>query len=92
MAYSDIRRIVCIGRDARFSRALTELELPTPGARHRLIIVVSDHDVDILRGFRPEELRYIPMSPTQYQLDFLATRRHERISLEEASAWLKEQG
>ena len=87
--FDKLRRIVCIGRDARYTRAIVELAYPSEGGRRKLIIVERDMDVNLLRDYRPEELCYIPMSPTAYQRDFLATRRHEYISLEEAGEWLK---
>ena len=87
--FAKLKRIVCIGRDARFTRAIVELNYPSEGARRKLIIVERDMDVNLLRDYRPDELRYISMSPTAYQRDFLATRRHEPITLEEAGEWLK---
>ena len=87
--FDGLKRIVCIGRDARYNRAIIDLNWPSPGAQRKLMVIERDADVEIMRGYRPEEACYIPMSPTPYQLDFLASRRHERISIEEATEWLK---
>ena len=84
-----LKRIVCLGRGARYARAITDLDYPSTTARRTLMIVERDEDVEILRGYDPEKLRYIDMEATPRQRRFLASRGHTEISLEEAREWLK---
>lgn len=87
--FEGLKRLACVGRDARYNRAIVDLDYPSGVARRTLMIIERDHDVDILRGYRPEALRYIDMGASLRQREFLASRGHTEISLEEAAEWLR---
>ncbi len=85
-----LKRIACIGREARYTRAIIDLDFPTEKAQRAIIIIERDKDVGLLGGYQPDELCYIPMTPTKYQLDFLASRHFSSITIEAAREWLKQ--
>lgn len=86
-----LKRIVCIGQEASMRRAEVDLDFPTRSQQRHLVIVGNDRDTHALYGYRSEELRFIPMSPSQHQLSFLKSRGHAEISLEDATTWLRRQ-
>ncbi len=88
---SSIKRIVFLGRKARMTQFAYELGCsPNELIRRRCMIVSDNFDLDMLRGFRPEELRYVEAGDLTPQMwEFVTSRRHERISIEEAAEWLK---
>lgn len=83
-----LKRIVGVGRDAHYDSLLVDLGYPSARARRRLMVASRDSDMPDLAGYEPRALRYIPMNPTNYQLDFLAARGHTEISIEAARDWL----
>jgi hypothetical protein len=86
-----ITRLICIGRDARMTRAIIDLDYPPKRIANKLFIIVEDSDVHLLHGYCPDELRYVPMAASHYQLDFLRVRGIGQIALSEALEWIRTQ-
>jgi hypothetical protein len=84
-----IKRLVCIGRDARMTRAIIDLDYPKKPITEKLFIISEDSDVHLLHGYVPDDVRYVPMAPSAYQLNFLRNRGIQEISLADARAWIK---
>lgn len=85
-----LRRLIYLGRDARYPRLETDLDYPPKSILRRYVIVIPD-DGDMYRmyGYQSDELRILPANPTANMWDFVRGRGHECISFEEAKQWLK---
>jgi hypothetical protein len=82
-----LRRIAFVGRTARFNRSIIDLDYPPRSVSPRLIIIEHDEDIHMLSGYMPDEIAFIPQDISPYQMDWLRSRRHKEITLDEAKAF-----
>jgi hypothetical protein len=86
---TDNDRVAFIGPGAMYNRLVRELGYPNISIfTSRTIRIRHDTELDVLRGYHPDQVRYVPFDPTPLMWDTIRARGFRPTSIEATARWL----